>query len=131
MDRYAYVEVPRERWLYADRTMKKWMGWLLSDHSAYMAEEASSERPGPLLPEMTPEDIDEKLQDAWTNSKPVAIQLTALYDGRTLPLIEGAVVGSTNGQVTLMNRDTGKMRTLSTADMRHVDIIKPEHWWAA
>lgn len=131
MDRYAYVEVPRERWLYADRTMKKWMGWLLSDHSAYLSEEASSERPGPLLPEMTPADIDEKLQDAWTNSKPVAIQLTALYDGRTLPLIEGAVVGSTNGQVTLMNRDTGKMRTLNIEDMRHVDIIKPEHWWAA
>ena len=37
--------VPREKWLYPDRCMKKWLGWILSDHSAYMEKASISERP--------------------------------------------------------------------------------------
>lgn len=72
--------VPRERWLYNDRGMAKWMGWLLSDHSAYLNEAAKSDLPAAPLSEMTAEDIDSTLQNAWLNSKAVSIQLAPLYD---------------------------------------------------
>ena len=35
--------VPQEKWLYPDRCMKKWLGWILSDHSAYMEKASISE----------------------------------------------------------------------------------------
>ncbi|WP_288530584.1 hypothetical protein [uncultured Lactiplantibacillus sp.] len=28
--------VPCEKWLYDDRGMMKWMGWILAGHSAYL-----------------------------------------------------------------------------------------------
>ena len=45
--------VPREKWLYPDRCMKKWLGWILSDHSAYMEEASISERPVEPKPEQS------------------------------------------------------------------------------
>lgn len=31
--------------LYPDRGMQKWLGWILSDHSAYMEDQPYSETP--------------------------------------------------------------------------------------
>ena len=45
--------VPREKWLYPDRCMKKWLGWILSDHSAYMEKASISERPVEPKPEQS------------------------------------------------------------------------------
>lgn len=109
--------VPKERWLYNDRGMAKWMGWLLSDHSAYLNEATKSDLPEAPLTEMTAEDIDSALQRAWLNSKAVSIQLAPLYDSKFLPLIEGAVIGCTEGQVNLLQKDT-TIRTIDVADIR-------------
>lgn len=130
MDCYIVNDVPRERWLYADRTMKKWMGWLLSDHSDFLSANAKTGQPIPALPEMTADEIEAHMQHAWTNSRPVAVQLAALDDQRQ-PLIEGAVVGFGGGQVTLMAKETGVLTTLQTADMWHVAEPEPKHWWSA
>lgn len=120
--------VPKERWLYNDRGMAKWMGWLLSDHSAYLNEATKSDLPEAPLTEMTAEDIDSALQSAWLNSKAVSIQLAPLYDSKFLPLIEGAVIGCTEGQVNLLQKDT-TIRTIDVADIRHVDVLAAEKWW--
>ena len=61
--------VPREKWLYPDRCMKKWLGWILSDHSAYMEKASISERPVEPKPEQSQETISDILEDAWQNAK--------------------------------------------------------------
>ncbi|POD88767.1 hypothetical protein S101258_00481 [Lactiplantibacillus plantarum subsp. plantarum] len=37
--------VPREKWLYDDRGMMKWMGWILAGHSAYLETEQQQTTP--------------------------------------------------------------------------------------
>lgn len=120
--------VPRELWLYPDRGMMKWMGWLLSDHSAYLEEAAKSEKPQQPLSEMTFADINATLQTAWEQSQSVAVQLAALYNDQYLPLIEGAVVGLVDGQVYLQPK-SGRPRMLAVADIRHVEPLDTTKWW--
>lgn len=47
--------VAREKWLYPDCCMKKWFGWILSDHSTYGEETSISEYP--VKPEQSQETI--------------------------------------------------------------------------
>lgn len=120
--------VPRENWLYPDRGMAKWMGWLLSDHSAYLSEAAKSEQPEQVLPEMTASAIDARLQEAWSDSKVVSVQLTPLYDNQVLPAIKGAVIGISDNQVVLLQNDN-TTQAIDVTEIRHVKIIEPEKWW--
>ncbi len=122
--------VPREMWLYDDRCMMNWMGWLLSDHSAYLEQEASRERVIAPKPEMSAEALEECLQTVWAQQTPVAIQMNALYGERYLPDIVGVVVGRDHGQVFLQKAD-GQLKMLAVADMRHAQPTESTHWWAA
>ena len=121
--------VPREKWLYPDRCMKKWLGWILSDHSAYMEEAAISEQPVQPKPEQTQETINGVLEDAWQNSKIVAVQIGTPYDDRLLPDIEGAVIGHWDDQVYLQLK-TGEMKSINAAEIRNVQLLNPDRWWA-
>lgn len=109
--------------------MMKRMGWLLSDHSSYLAEQASTDRPEPELPEMSFEQINLRLQHAWEKSQIVSVQINALYDGEYLPLIQGAAVGFAASQLYLQLK-TGHVRMLQVEDIRHVDILDATKWWA-
>lgn len=121
--------VPRDQWLYPDRGMMKWMGWLLSDHSAYMSVAAKSDKPEPELSEMSFEKINACLQHAWEQSQSVAIQLAELENGQYLPLVEGAVCGFVDGQVYLQQK-TGGMRMVQVEEIRHVELMDATKWWA-
>ncbi|POE40582.1 DNA-directed RNA polymerase beta subunit [Lacticaseibacillus paracasei] len=121
--------VPREKWLYPDRCMKKWLGWILSDHSAYMEEAAISEQPAQPKPEQSQEIISDVLEDAWENAKIVAVQVGTPNDEHLLPDIEGAVIGRWDDQVYLQLK-TGEMQSIDAAEIRNVQLLNPDRWWA-
>ncbi|AKP66813.1 hypothetical protein [Companilactobacillus ginsenosidimutans] len=120
--------VPREKWLYNDRGMMKWMGWLLSDHSAFMEGEKVKERLTPVKPEMEVEIISEQLKDAWENSKSVSVQINVLENDEYVPEIEGVVVGFDTGRIYLQ-LDSGETRLLHLEEIRCVNIQKNDKWW--
>lgn len=121
--------VPKEKWLYPDRGMKKWLGWILSDHSAYMEKASISERPVEPKPEQSQETISDILEDAWQNAKIVAVQIGTPYDDRLLPDIEGAVIGHWDDQVYLQLKN-GDTQSINAADIRNVALLNPDRWWA-
>lgn len=85
--------IPREKWLYPDRCMKKWLSWIPSDHSAYMKKASISERSVEPKPEQSQETISDILKDTWQNAKIAAVQVGTPYYDQLLPDIEGAVIG--------------------------------------
>lgn len=121
--------VPREKWLYPDRGMKKWLGWILSDHSAYMEEASISERPVQPKLEQSQEIISDILEDAWQNAKIVAVHVGTPNDEHLLPDIEGAVIGRWDDQVYLQLK-TGEMQSIDAAEIRNVQLLNPDRWWA-
>lgn len=131
MDHYVLNDVPQSEWLYADRGMAKWLGWLLSDHTQYLTEQAKAAHPEPLLPPMEPAVIDSCLQQAWEKSQPVHLQLTPDFDSQQAPAITGMLIGFGSGQIQLVQRDSGVMVAIATEDIRHAAPIETRHWWAA
>lgn len=91
--------------------MKKWLSWLLSDHTAFLSANARTGQLIPALLEMTAEEIEARLPHAWTNSCPVAVQLK-VRDDQHQTLIEGAVRGFDGGQVTLISKEIGTLTML-------------------
>lgn len=120
--------VPRELWLYPDRGMKKWLGWILSDHSAYMESQAIDEKPTPEKPEQKANVIDQILQTAWEQGQVVAIQLNALYDGQYRRDLEGPILGYADGQIYLQRKD-GLVLPVQVEDIRHIDVLDATKWW--
>ena len=120
--------VPRELWLYPDRGMKKWLGWILSDHSAYMESQAVDEIPTPEKPEQKASVIDQTLQTAWEQGQVVAIQLNALYDGQYRRDLEGPILGYADGQIYLQRKD-GLVLSVQVEDIRHIDVLDATKWW--
>lgn len=120
--------VPRELWLYPDRGMKKWLGWILSDHSAYMESQAIDEKPTPEKTEQKASVIDQILQTAWEQGQVVAIQLNALYDGQYRRDLEGPILGYADGQIYLQRKD-GLVLPVQVEDIRHIDVLDATKWW--
>lgn len=122
--------VPREKWLYDDRGMMKWMGWLLSDHSAFMEQERHKQldRLRPVNPEMTPSQIDAALQTAFEQSQNVTVQLDTLENDQYVPEVTGLVIGFNAGQLYLQLKNDG-LRALALDEIRCVAVIKSERWW--
>lgn len=56
-------DVPKEKWLYHDRCMAKWMGFFMSDHTEYMGRKAS-EKPAVEKRKMSEEECDSVFRDA-------------------------------------------------------------------
>lgn len=121
--------VPREKWLYNDRGMMKWMGWLLSDHSAFMENAKGKELVHPAKPEMDEEKINNQLQQAWNNSNEVSIQINVLENDSYLPEFIGRVVGFDSGQIYLQLSE-GETKLLHVEEIRSVELIKNGKWWA-
>ncbi|MGE9133521.1 DNA-directed RNA polymerase subunit beta [Lacticaseibacillus paracasei] len=121
--------VPQSRWLYADRGMKKWLGWILSDHSAYLEDQANYERPVSPKSLQCEAVIDQRLQEAWQQSEVVAIQLNYSLDGLLSPDIEGTVLGYQENQVYLQQK-SGRSQPVSVEDIRHVSLLDSVSWWS-
>lgn len=121
-------DVDRSRWLYADRGMAKWMGWLLSDHSAYLEKAARTTPTEAPLPVMTAAATNTCLHHAWEQSDAVSVQLNELEDNRRPPAVVGTVIGLAAGQVTLLQK-SGGLCTLPVTDIRHVTLLSATKWW--
>ena len=111
-----------------DRGMMKWMGWLLSDHSAFMEGEKIKERRQPIKKEMDVEKISERLKKAWEDSSSVSIQINVMENNDLVPEIEGVVVGFDTGRIYLQ-LDSGETRLLHTEEIRCVELQKSGKWW--
>ena len=132
MDHFELRDIPRDRWLYHDRSMAKWLGWLLSDHTAFLSDKRKAGAPTPLLPQMDNSTIDSRLQVAWEKSQPITLQLTPDFDDDDhAPMIDGAIVGFASGQISLMQQATGEIANISVDQIRHIELLTPSHWWAA
>lgn len=81
--------VPREKWLYDDRGMMKWMGWILAGHSAYLETEQQQQRPTPARPEMALPQIDSVLQTSWQEGAAVTLQLNVLENNQHVAEFSG------------------------------------------
>ncbi|WP_125760887.1 DNA-directed RNA polymerase subunit beta [Companilactobacillus hulinensis] len=122
--------VPREKWLYDDRCMKKWMGWLLSDHSAFLDNARNSEQPRHIDDEMDNSSISNCLQSSFDYSKFVIIQLDILEDNNYVPEIHGIVAGFENNQVYLYLED-GSVKSIFIEDIRYAELEEHDKWWNA
>ena len=120
--------VPREKWLYNDRGMMKWMGWLLSDHSAFLDSVHTSERPRHIDDEMDNLSISNCLQSSLDYSKSITIQLDILNNNNYVPEIHGIVAGFDSNQVYLYLED-GSVKSIFAEDIRYAEIEERDKWW--
>ncbi len=120
--------VPREQWLYDDRGMMKWMGWLLSDHSAFMENAKQAEKPVPVKSEMTPTEIQRTLQTAFEQNRAVWIQPNIIADGQYVPEVGGYPVTFYAGRVYL-EQAGHQLWMIHVETIRHVALQSNEKWW--
>lgn len=123
--------VPREKWLYDDRGMMNWMGWILADHSTYLENKQHLQQVTSVEPEMTLSDIDELLQTSWQEHVEVTVQLNIVDNNIYVPVNTGTVIGFNNDHTYLQLKD-GSLRTIQIQDIRNVSItnINNEKWWS-
>lgn len=121
--------VPREKWLYDDRGMIKWMGWILSDHSAYMESESQQAQPREVKPEMPAAEISANLEAAWKSGQTVLIQSDTLENNCFTAEYQGVVAGYQGDQVYLqLANDSVKFFHLD--EIRYVELVAADKWWA-
>ena len=120
--------VPREKWLYDDRGMIKWMGWILSDHSAYMEGESQQAQPREVKPEMPANEVSANLQSAWESGQTVLIQSDTLENNCFTAEYRGTVAGYQGDQIYLqLANDSVKFFHLD--EIRYVEGLAAEKWW--
>ena len=122
--------VPREKWLYDDRCMMNWLGWLLADHSTHLEQTAAAEIPSAAETPMSVAEVEATLQAAWQQTAPVAVQLNVQVGAGYMPDIVGVISGWQGGRLYLQQA-SGALTPLVVADIRHVRRVDPTHWWAA
>ncbi|WP_125608395.1 DNA-directed RNA polymerase subunit beta [Lapidilactobacillus bayanensis] len=120
--------VPRERWLYPDRGMAKWLGWILSDHSAYMEQEAIAEQPIVAKVEMTTAEIDTVLKTAWLHTQPISVQLNIEFNHHYQADVQGIMVGFADGQIYLQDQ-ADREEKIQVDLIRHVELMTLQKWW--
>lgn len=120
--------VPREKWLYNDRGMMKWMGWLLSDHSAFMEKSKLQEAGKDVKPEMDQRQVSKNLASAWENGEVVTIQMNSIEDNSFVPEIKGQVIGFNAGQIYLLLEE-GTTSRLNVENIRYVTATPSQKWW--
>lgn len=120
--------VPRTKWLYDDRGMKKWMGWLLSDHTTYLEDQKQSEKPSETRKEMSIEKISNILNIAWKYHKVISIQLNFLYHGKYVSELIGCIQGFQDGQLFIQESDD-ELRMIHVEDIRNVALEDATKWW--
>lgn len=120
--------VPREKWLYNDRGMMKWMGWLLSDHSAFMERSKRLESIKDVKPEMDQQQISQNLASAWENGAMATIQMNTIEANTFVPEIKGQIIGFNAGQIYVLLEE-GTTKRLYVGDIRYVTTTPSQKWW--
>lgn len=119
-------DIPKENWLYHDRGMMKWMGFFMSDHTVYMGKQRDKEEAEKPLPQMESLTIDRMLQESWTKTKPLSVQVDMEDHYETLT---GIIIGYESEFVYLQG-ESG-LTTLKFSSIRHVTALAAEKWWSA
>ncbi|WP_125770317.1 DNA-directed RNA polymerase subunit beta [Companilactobacillus furfuricola] len=120
--------VPREKWLYNDRGMLKWMGWLLSDHSAFMEKSRTQETDKEIKPQMDQQQISRNLASAWEDGAMISIQMNTIEVNSFIPEIKGQVIGFNAGQIYVLLEE-GTTRRLQVEDIRYATTVPSQKWW--
>ncbi|EFH30042.1 hypothetical protein BFX48_07280 [Lactobacillus jensenii] len=103
---------------YQDRGMKKWTGFLLSDHTAQIAKSQKSES-NSLKSSLKLEEIKAILSTAILEGKIVQVQVKAVdLDGVPLPEIRGHVEAWDDNQVVI-NR-----QIINLSEINYLEIVK-------
>lgn len=124
----ANYDVPREKWLYPDRGMMKFMGFFMSDHTVYMEDQSKVETP--ILPRSVQTDVQirQLLAQAYLESRQVNIQLASYHDGQLLPDIVGNIIGYNQDQIVLSDsQDT--IRQLEITAIRNLQLADTSKWY--
>lgn len=120
--------VPREKWLYDDRGMMKWMGWILAGHSAYIESEQQQHRQAPVQPEMPADKIDQVLQMSWQTHATVLVQLDVLDHHQYVAEFSGQVLGFNANQIYLQ-LPSAQLKSVYREDIRAARLATTEKWW--
>lgn len=94
---------------YHDRGMQKWMGFYLSDHTAAIKQQQSTETATltrKLRTQQSETVIGELLAQAYATHKPVSIQLNELDGGIPQPDIVGIVSGYIDNEIVIAGTTT-------------------------
>lgn len=120
--------VPREKWLYNDRGMMNWMGWILADHSAYLESEQKHQQIDPVKPEMAIDEINRLLQTSWQQRTAITLQLSVIRQDRYAPAITGTVIGFDDEHTYLQLTD-GALKAVKVPMIRNVSLVNKTKWW--
>lgn len=120
--------VPREKWLYNDRGMVKWMGWILSDHQAYLDGQRQQNAAQAVPPAMSVDQISSVLQQSWQDHVLISLQLNAIVDHHLVPVMVGEVVGFEHGQL-YFRTVTDAIKCFNVGAIRNAQLSAHEKWW--
>lgn len=111
---------------YHDRGMMKWITAYAMDELVKGINKNKKEalKNNPILPQMTLEEIDNKLAEAAHTKRPVSIQLNQKDKwGRQTDAIVGQFIGYLPGEKIRVDREW-----LALQDIRNIAVINEEKW---
>lgn len=112
---------------YRDRGIKKWQGFILSEHNEQLEQQHSQES---WKPEMDGEEIEQVLSEALLHQDLIKVQKKRdAYDPDKAPesVIRGRIAGMDAG-ILVLRTDSGIVQ-VSVDTIHHVENARGEHKW--
>lgn len=113
--------------LYADRKMKKWQGFFLSEHNEQLSEEKKKSVIIVAKEEQTIEEISKALKTMWEKRLVCSIQLNLTENGSYYPDIVGTVEGFTDDLIFIKTEDG--IKSLSETVIRNIEENERIKWF--
>lgn len=117
-----YIISPKEIG-YKDRGMKKWQGFLLSDHVEAMKKKKRQESfaHSKTQTKQTLNEVTSYLMKAYAEKKPVSIQMNYLENGQHDRFISGFIEGYNHNLIYI--RENKKIAVVELEDIRYIRIM--------
>jgi len=113
--------------LYNDRGMKKWQGFILSEHHTTIRDNQALNRPIAPKEQLSEAKISSVLQGAFNQHKTIKIQLNALNHDLYLEDIVGTIKGFENGKLYI--ESNLNLIEVEIDLIRHVESVVNKKWF--
>lgn len=110
--------------VYRDRGMKKWAGFILSEHTLEQEKyEKAKKKVNVPKPQMSPEDIYTTMQQAQIKNKRIAVQRVAVdIEGNYYDDVIGLLKGADSRGIYIGNE------RIDFHEIRHVELLNHKKW---
>ena len=113
--------------IYADRRMKKWQGFFLSEHNEQLSENKKNNPIISAKEEQTIEEISKVLKMMWEKRLVCSIQLNLTENGSYYPDIVGTIEGFTDDLI-FVQTETG-VKSFSETVIRNIEENERIKWF--